>query len=106
MQFNAFIMLGSSIDRMWRMQNRIGGSVSGVTFALAGNKFVANDLTPDQYAALVGNNQVVTEVIGAPSAPVETVKQLEAEVIETIEETPPPPKESLAARARRNKDNA
>ena len=76
MQVSAAIIKGSSVDRLWRGENRVGGELAGVAFRLAGNlqggEYVAESLTPDQVAALAHNPaarlETITEPVGAAAA--------------------------------------
>lgn len=69
MQINASIRRPSPIYQDWfkRARPKIGGSVSGVQFALSGRAYVAEGLTADQVEALRGHPHVIIEIIaGVP----------------------------------------
>lgn len=68
MIFSATVRPGSAIDKMWRGHNRRGGTIHGVVFALAGKKFVASNIGPEQYSALAAHADIIIETMGSPAS--------------------------------------
>lgn len=68
MIFLAHIRPGSLIDRNWRATGRLGGTVAGVIFRKAQNRFVADELSTAQVAELERIPSVQIECIGAATS--------------------------------------
>lgn len=61
MQYHARIRRHSPVDKLWRRDKRIGGTVFGVHFRIHANAFVSRPLTPQQVAKLHGHPSVEIE---------------------------------------------